>query len=134
DTVRANIAYARPDAASAEIESAARAAQADAFIRALPQGYETPIGERGVRLSGGQKQRIALARALLADAPVLLLDEATSSLDPESEREVQQALDAVLRGRTALVIAHRLSAVRGADRICVLKDGLVAESGTHAEL
>lgn len=134
DSVRANIAYARPGATDAEVEAAARAAFADGFIRALPQGYDTPIGERGVRLSGGQKQRIALARALLAGAPILVLDEATSALDPESEREVQAALNEVLRGRTALVIAHRLSSVRGADRICVLKDGLIAEQGTHAEL
>jgi len=134
DSVRANIAYGRPGASVDEIEKAARAAFAHGFISELPQGYDTPIGERGVRLSGGQKQRIALARALLADAPVLVLDEATSSLDPESEREVQQALDAVLQGRTALVIAHRLSTVRTADRICVLEHGRITEQGTHNEL
>jgi subfamily B ATP-binding cassette protein MsbA len=134
DSVRANLAYGRPDATAAQIEAGARAAFAHDFIQALPQGYDTPIGERGVRLSGGQKQRLALARALIADAPVLVLDEATSSLDPESEREVQAALDAVLRGRTALVIAHRLSSVRSADRICVLQDGRIAEQGSHAEL
>jgi ABC-type multidrug transport system fused ATPase/permease subunit len=134
DSVRANIAYGRPDASPADIEAAARAAFAHGFISELPQGYDTPIGERGVRLSGGQKQRIALARALLADAPVLVLDEATSSLDPESEREVQEALDAALKGRTALVIAHRLSTVRSADRICVLEQGRITEQGKHQEL
>jgi subfamily B ATP-binding cassette protein MsbA len=133
-TVRENIAYARPEATDAQVEQAARQAFAHAFITALPAGYATPIGERGVRLSGGQKQRLALARALLADAPLLVLDEATSALDAESEREVQQALDAALVGRTALIVAHRLSAVRSADRICVLRDGQITEQGTHAEL
>jgi len=134
ETVRANIAYARPGATEAEVEAAARAAFAHGFIEALPQGYQTLLGERGVRLSGGQKQRIALARALLADAPVLLLDEATSSLDAESEREVQEALEVALRGRTALIVAHRLSSVRSADRICVLAEGRIVEQGSHAEL
>jgi subfamily B ATP-binding cassette protein MsbA len=133
-TVFDNIALGRPGAPRAEVERAAAWAQADEFIRALPRGYDTPVGERGVVLSGGQKQRICLARALVADAPVLVLDEATSSLDPESEAEVQRALDAVLPGRTALVIAHRLSTVAGAHRIHVLEAGRVVESGGHGEL
>jgi subfamily B ATP-binding cassette protein MsbA len=129
-----NIALARPGASRADVERAAAWAQAHEFIRALPSGYDTPVGERGVVLSGGQRQRICLARALMADAPVLILDEATSSLDPESEAEVQRALDAVLPGRTALVIAHRLSTIAGAQRIHVLDAGRVVESGTHGEL
>ena len=133
-TIRENIRFARTDASDAEVEAAAAVAQADRFIRALPAGYETPVGERGVRLSGGQKQRVCLARAVLANAPVLLLDEATSNLDPQSEREVQEALAVVLRGRTALVIAHRLSTVAGADRLYLLDAGRVVESGTHREL
>jgi subfamily B ATP-binding cassette protein MsbA len=133
-TVWDNIAFGRPAASWAEVEAAARIAQAEDFIRALPNGYQTKVGERGVVLSGGQKQRICLARALLAEAPVLVLDEATSNLDPESEREVQRALDAVLPGRTALVIAHRLSTIARADRIHVLEAGRVVESGTHAQL
>lgn len=133
-SVRDNLAYGRPGASQADLEAAAQAAGADAFIRALPQGYDTGIGERGVRLSGGQKQRLALARALVAQAPVLVLDEATSSLDPESEQAVQATLDALLVGRTALVIAHRFSAVRSATRVAVLKDGHIVETGTPAEL
>ncbi len=133
-TVLENIRFGKPKAAFDEVVAAAKAADADGFIRALPQGYDTPLGERGVKLSGGQKQRICLARAVLADAPVLVLDEATSSLDPESEREVQRALTGLLKGRTALIIAHRLSTVAGADRIYVLDDGRVVESGTHEEL
>ncbi len=134
DTVRANIAYGRLGAPDADIEAAASAAAADSFIRELPQGYDTPVGEHGVRLSGGQRQRIAIARAMLKDAPILLLDEATSALDTESERHVQAALRSLMRGRTTIVIAHRLSTVIGADLICVMDRGRIVESGTHAEL
>jgi subfamily B ATP-binding cassette protein MsbA len=142
DTVRNNIAYGGPApaagangaAADRAIEAAAEAANADAFIRALPHGYDTVIGDRGVRLSGGERQRIAIARALLKNSPILLLDEATSALDTESERLVQQALERLMRDRTVLVIAHRLSTVQHADRIVVLEGGRVSASGTHAEL
>ena len=134
DTVRANIAYGRWGAEEAEIVAAAKAAAADDFIRALPQGYDTPVGEHGVKLSGGQRQRIAIARAMLKNAPILLLDEATSALDTESERQVQGALKALMRGRTTVVIAHRLSTVIDADLIHVIDDGRVVESGSHAEL
>ncbi len=134
DTVRANIAYGRPAATSDEIEAAARAANAHEFIRALPQGYETRLGERGARLSGGQRQRIAIARAILRDPPLLILDEATSSLDTESERLVQDAIHRLVQGRTVLVIAHRLGTVREAGEILVLERGRVVERGTHAEL
>jgi ATP-binding cassette subfamily B protein len=134
DTVRANVAYGRPNATSAEIEAAARAAHAHDFIMTLPDGYETIVRERGSRLSGGQRQRIAIARALLKDPPILVLDEATSALDGESEHLIQLALCHLLRGRTALVIAHRLSTVRNADRIVVLDGGRIAEMGTHDEL
>jgi ATP-binding cassette subfamily B protein len=134
DTVRANIAYGRPDAAQAEIEAAARAAHAHEFIMAMPEAYETVVLERGSRLSGGQRQRIAIARALLKNPPILILDEATSALDTESEHLIQRALRSLLRGRTAFVIAHRLSTVRDADRIVVIKDGEIAEAGNHAEL
>jgi len=134
DTIKANIAYGRLGAADAEIVAAAKAAAADEFIRRLPQGYDTMVGEHGVKLSGGQRQRIAIARAMLKDAPLLLLDEATSSLDTESERQVQAALDALMQGRTTVVIAHRLSTVTGADLIYVIDGGRVAEHGTHAEL
>jgi subfamily B ATP-binding cassette protein MsbA len=134
DTVRANIAYGRFGASAAEIEAAARAAAAEAFIRELPDGYDTVVGEHGVRLSGGQRQRIAIARAMLKDAPILLLDEATSALDSESERQVQAALSALISGRTTLVIAHRLSTIQGADVICVVDRGVIVESGRHAEL
>ncbi|MEW6431697.1 MAG: ABC transporter ATP-binding protein [Myxococcota bacterium] len=133
-TVRENLLAARPGATTDELEAACRVAHALDFIRALPRGFDTPIGERGVTLSGGQKQRLCLARAVLANAPVLVLDEATSNLDPEGEREVQRALEDVLRGRTALVIAHRLSTVRRADAIAVLEQGRVVERGTHDEL
>jgi len=126
-----NVRFARPEAAREEVEAAARVACAHDFIGRLPRGYDTPIGERGVVLSGGQKQRLCLARAVLAGAPVLVLDEATSNLDPESEVEVRRAMDEVLRGRTALLIAHRLSTVRGADLIHVMDRGRVVESGTH---
>jgi ATP-binding cassette subfamily B protein len=134
DTVRANILFGRPDATPREVEEAARAAAADDFIAALPRGYDTWLGERGVLLSGGQKQRLAIARAILRDAPVLLLDEATSALDAESERAVQQAVDRLSRDRTTLVIAHRLATVKRADRILVLEDGRLAATGTHDEL
>lgn len=137
-SARENIRYGRPDATDAEVEAAARAAFAHDFLAALPEGYGTFLGERGVRLSGGQRQRIAIARALLKDAPLLLLDEATSALDAESERMVQAALDAALhpqgRRRTTLVIAHRLATVQNADRIVVLEHGRVIEQGRHAEL
>ena len=135
DTVAANIAYGRGDAASeADIVRAAEAAHAMEFIRALPQGLATPVGENGARLSGGQRQRLAIARAILKDAPILLLDEATSALDTESERAVQAALETLMRGRTTIVIAHRLSTIENADRIVVLAQGRVVESGTHREL
>jgi ATP-binding cassette, subfamily B, bacterial len=134
DTVRANIAYGRPDASQEEVEMAARAAQAHGFIMELPEGYETIVRERGSRLSGGERQRIAIARALLKNPPILILDEATSALDAESEHLIQRALKALLRGRTAFVIAHRLSTVRDADRIVVIKDGEIAEAGNHNEL
>lgn len=131
DSVRANIAYGRPGASEVAVEVAARAANAHDFIAALPDGYNTVLGERGTRLSGGQRQRIAIARALLRDAPILILDEATSALDTESERLVQEAIDRLMQDRTVLVIAHRLATVRDADRILVLEDGRVIESGTH---
>ena len=134
DTLRANIAFGRLDASDAEIEAAARAAAAHDFIAALPEGYGTVIGDRGVRLSGGERQRVALARAFLKDAPILLLDEATSALDSESERLVQEALERLTRGRTTLVIAHRLATVRNADRIVVMADGGIVEQGTHEAL
>lgn len=134
DTVAENIRYGAPAADRAAIERAAEAAQADAFIRALPQGYDTVLGERGVTLSGGQRQRIAIARAILRDAPVLLLDEATSALDAESEIAVQNALERLMSGRTTLVIAHRLSTVQKAGRILVMDEGRIVEEGTHAGL
>ncbi|MCM2307894.1 MAG: lipid A export permease/ATP-binding protein MsbA [Sulfuritalea sp.] len=135
DTVAANIAYGgKRDASRAEIEAAARAAHALDFIAAMPQGFDTVIGENGARLSGGQRQRIAIARAILKDAPILILDEATSALDSESERAVQEALEELMRGRTTLVIAHRLSTVERADRIVVLSQGRIAEIGNHAAL
>jgi subfamily B ATP-binding cassette protein MsbA len=134
DTVRSNIAYGSAGRSEEDIILAARAAHADLFIRSLPQGYDTVIGESGVKLSGGQRQRIAIARAILRDAPILILDEATSSLDTESEREVQKALDTLMKGRTSFVIAHRLSTIMNADRIIVLKDGRIVEQGSHAEL
>ena len=134
DTVRANIAYGSIEQPMEAIVAAARAANAHEFILELPQGYDTMIGELGLRLSGGQRQRIAIARALLKNAPILVLDEATSALDNESERLVQQALDTLVQGRTSLVIAHRLSTVRNADRIVVLVRGAIVEQGTHDEL
>ncbi len=134
DTVRANIAYGRPGATEAEIVAAATSAAAHDFITALPQGYDTVVGEAGVNLSGGQRQRIAIARAMLRNAPILLLDEATSALDSEAERQVQTALETLMEGRTTLVIAHRLSTIVAADCIHVMKAGRVVESGSHAEL
>ena len=134
DTVRNNIAYGQPDVPMARIISAAQAALAHDFIERLPHGYDTLIGERGARLSGGERQRLAIARALLKDAPILILDEATSSLDTESEAAVQAALGNLMQGRTVLVIAHRLSTVRSADRIAVMEDGLITELGSHEEL
>jgi subfamily B ATP-binding cassette protein MsbA len=134
DTVRANIAYGRLSASEAEIEDAARHAAALDFINDLPDGFDTQVGERGVKLSGGQRQRLAIARAILKNAPILLLDEATSSLDTESERHVQEALDHLMRDRTTLVIAHRLSTIVGADLIYVIQNGTIVETGSHKEL
>jgi subfamily B ATP-binding cassette protein MsbA len=134
DTVRANVAFGRPDATQQQLEAAARAANALAFIEALPQQWDTNLGERGTRLSGGQRQRLAIARALLSDPPILILDEATSALDVESERLVQEAIDRLLVGRTVFVIAHRLATIQHADRILVLDAGRLVEQGTHAEL
>ena len=133
-TVRDNILFGRPDATEAEMQEAATIANATEFIDQLPQGYDTLIGERGVKLSGGQKQRLAIARAVLKDAPILILDEATSSVDTETERLIQQALERLMVGRTTLVIAHRLSTIRNADQIVVLHGSGVAEQGSHAEL
>jgi ATP-binding cassette subfamily C protein CydCD len=133
-TVAENLRFGKPDATQAELEAAARAAHAHDFIMALPQGYETMVGERGLRLSGGQRQRLAIARALLKDAPVLLLDEALSSVDTENEALIQEALERLMVGRTTLIIAHRLSSVIGTNRIAVIQDGTIVESGTHQEL
>ena len=134
DTVRANIAFGSPKATVAQVEAAAQAANAAEFIAALPNGYDTVLGERGTRLSGGQRQRISIARALLRDPPILILDEATSALDTESERLVQEAIERLMKDRTVLVIAHRLATVRNADQILVLEAGHVVEHGTHAQL
>jgi len=134
DSVRDNIAFGRPSATASEIEAAARAANAHDFIMALPNGYDTPVGERGSTLSGGERQRIAIARALLKDAPILVLDEATSALDAENEEQVQAALAQLMRGRTTFVIAHRLSTVMSADLILVVREGTISERGTHEEL
>jgi ATP-binding cassette subfamily B protein len=134
DTVRANIAYGRPEATQAEIEEAARSANAHAFIARLPDGYRTIVGERGGRLSVGERQRLTIARALIKQPRLIILDEATSSLDAESEALVQEALEGLMQGRTTFVIAHRLSTVVNADRILVLREGRIDESGRHAEL
>jgi ATP-binding cassette, subfamily B, bacterial MsbA len=134
DTVRNNIAYGQPDVPQKVVEEAAKAALAHDFVMALPAGYDTVIGERGVRLSGGERQRLAIARALLKNAPILILDEATSALDSESESLVQSALHNLMTGRTVVVIAHRLSTVRRADRIVVLENGTIADIGSHEDL
>jgi ATP-binding cassette subfamily B protein len=134
DTARENIRFGRPDASDEEVEAAARAAAAHEFLMALPQGYDSQVGERGVMLSGGQKQRIAIARAILRDAPVLLLDEATSALDAESERLVQRAVDRLATGRTTLIVAHRLATVKKADRILVFEGGRIVAEGSHEDL
>jgi subfamily B ATP-binding cassette protein MsbA len=134
DTLRNNIAYGQPEVSQSQVEAAARAANAHDFIAAMPDGYDSMIGERGVRLSGGERQRIAIARALLKNAPILILDEATSALDNESEALVQSALQNLMAGRTVFVIAHRLSTVRHADRILVLENGVIADSGSHEDL
>jgi ATP-binding cassette subfamily B protein len=133
-TLAENIAYGSPCATLAEIEQAARLASAHDFITRLPKAYGTLVGERGVKLSGGERQRVAIARAFLADAPILIMDEATSSLDSESEADIQQAMQRLLIGRTAIVIAHRLSTVRSMDRILVFDSGRIVEEGTHDEL
>ena len=133
-SARENIRFGRPEATDAEVEAAARAAAADGFLSALPEGYDTFLGERGVMLSGGQKQRVAIARAILRDAPVLLLDEATSALDAESERAVQAAVETLSQGRTVLVVAHRLATVKRADRIVVFEGGRIVAQGTHDAL
>jgi ABC-type transport system involved in Fe-S cluster assembly fused permease/ATPase subunit len=134
DSIRYNIGYGRPDAGDGEIEAAARAAQLDGLIERLPAGWDTQVGERGLKLSGGEKQRVAIARMLLKNPPVLVLDEATSSLDSRNEQAIQEALERVAADRTALVIAHRLSTIVNADRIVVLHEGSVVESGRHEEL
>jgi len=133
-TVRENILFGRPDASEEQIVAAAKIANAHAFITALPEGYDTLIGERGVKLSGGQKQRLSIARAVLKDAPILILDEATSSVDTETEFLIQQALERLMRGRTTLIIAHRLSTIRNANTIAVLEGKHIKEMGTHGEL
>jgi len=134
DTAAANIAYGDPSRSRVEIETAARVAHADEFILDLPDGYDTQLGDRGFRLSGGQRQRIGVARAVLRDAPILILDEATSALDAESEKLVKEALSEMFCGRTVILIAHRLSTVREADRIVMLEAGRIVEQGTHGEL
>ena len=134
DTIRYNIRYGRWEATDAEVEEAARHAQIDNFIRIAPKGYETEVGERGLKLSGGEKQRVAIARTILKGPPILILDEATSALDSHTERDIQEALDAVSENRTTLVIAHRLSTIVAADDILVLDRGSIVERGTHLQL
>jgi len=134
DTIANNISYGRPEISRDAIRRAAQSALADEFIERLPNGYDTPIGERGIKLSGGQRQRLAIARALLKDAPILILDEATSHLDSESEMLVQRALANLMAGRTVIVIAHRISTIRRADKIVVMDRGRISETGTHADL
>jgi subfamily B ATP-binding cassette protein MsbA len=134
DSVRNNIAYGQPEVSQHQLEEAARAANAHDFIARLPQGYDTTIGDRGVKLSGGERQRLSLARAILKNPPILILDEATSSLDTESELLVQEAIEHLMKGRTSIVIAHRLSTVQHADKIVVIEGGRVRETGQHAEL
>jgi ATP-binding cassette subfamily B protein len=134
DTIGYNIAYGREDATRAEVEAAAKAARIHDFVARLPDGYDTLVGERGLKLSGGEKQRVAIARAMLKNPPILVLDEATSALDTDTERDIQDSLKRLGRDRTVLVIAHRLSTVVDADRIVVLEEGRVIESGRHAEL
>ncbi len=134
DTIRYNIRYGRWEASDGEVEEAARLAQIDDFIRMSPHGYETEVGERGLKLSGGEKQRVAIARTILKAPPILLLDEATSALDSHTEKDIQDALELVSHGRTTLVIAHRLSTIVGADEIIVLDQGVIIERGTHHQL
>ncbi len=134
DTIAENIRYAKPDATLEEIKRAARMARIDDEIENMPEGYLTRVGERGVRLSGGQKQRIAIARAILRDAPIVILDEATASVDNETEKKIQEAINELSKKRTIIAIAHRLSTIRNADKIIVLQNGMVAETGTHDEL
>jgi ATP-binding cassette subfamily B protein len=134
DTVMNNIRVGRQDATDEDVRKAARLARCDGFIRELPDGYETVIGENGATLSGGERQRISIARALLKDAPIILLDEATASLDPENEAQIQEAISELIKGRTVIVIAHRLRTVIGADNIAVLDNGKLAEEGTGEEL
>lgn len=134
DTIRDNIRFGKPGATDEEIIAAAEKACCHDFIMRLPQGYDTMVGEGGCTLSGGEKQRISIARAILKDAPIILLDEATASLDPENEVEVQKAIDTLIKGRTVIVIAHKLKTIMNADRIVVLEDGRVKEQGTHDEL
>jgi ABC-type multidrug transport system fused ATPase/permease subunit len=133
-TIRENIAYGKPNATEDEIIQAAKQANAYQFVEGFPEKFETIVGERGIKLSGGQRQRIAIARALLKNPSILILDEATSSLDSESEKLVQEALETLMQGRTSIIIAHRLSTIRNADTILVLNDGVISEQGTHKEL
>ena len=134
DSLRYNIAYGRPGAGDDEVQAVARAAQLDGFIATLPEGYETSVGERGLKLSGGEKQRVAIARMLLKNPPILILDEATSALDSRNEQAIQEALKRVAAGRTTLVIAHRLSTIVDADQILVMQQGRIVERGRHEEL
>lgn len=133
-TIMENIRYGKPQATDAEVMEAARLAHCDEFINGLPKQYETYVGERGIKLSGGERQRVAIARAILKNAPILVLDEATSSLDSHSEALIQDALDTLMKGKTVVVVAHRLSTIRKMDRIAVLKDGEIIEEGTHENL